>query len=74
MPRFLVDECLPRSVTRSLLAAGYDAVDVRDIGLRGESDAAIHQRATDEGLVYLLQRTTAHSKHYVSVALNLKAD
>jgi predicted nuclease of predicted toxin-antitoxin system len=45
---FVVDESLPRAVTRGLLAAGHDVVDVRDIGLRGATDDAIaaHARAT----------------------------
>lgn len=48
MPRFLIDECLPRAVTRSLSGAGYDAIDARDIGLRGQSDEAVHERAVEE--------------------------
>jgi predicted nuclease of predicted toxin-antitoxin system len=42
---FLVDESLPRAVTRALVAAGHDVVDVRDVGLRGASDDAIAARA-----------------------------
>lgn len=48
MGRFLVDESLPRAVTRALEAAGHDVVDVRDIGLRGASDDAIAARANVE--------------------------
>jgi len=44
---FLVDESLPRAVTRALVAAGYDVVDVRDVGLRGASDDAIASRARE---------------------------
>jgi predicted nuclease of predicted toxin-antitoxin system len=44
---FLVDESLPRAVTRALVAAGHDVVDVRDVGLRGASDDAIAARARE---------------------------
>jgi predicted nuclease of predicted toxin-antitoxin system len=42
---FLVDESLPRAVTRALVVAGHDVVDVRDVGLRGATDDAIAARA-----------------------------
>jgi predicted nuclease of predicted toxin-antitoxin system len=45
MARFLVDEDLPRSTTSELVAAGHDAVDVRDCGLRGAPDEKVHERA-----------------------------
>jgi len=48
MARFLVDESLPRSVVRALVTAGHDAVDVRDVGLRGRPDADIASRAVAE--------------------------
>jgi predicted nuclease of predicted toxin-antitoxin system len=48
MLRFLVDESLPRAVTRALASAGYDTVDVRDAGLRGSTDAAIALTAAAE--------------------------
>lgn len=53
MARFLVDEDLPRSVARELVAVGHDAVDLRDLGLRGSSDADVHARAleTERALV-----------------------
>jgi predicted nuclease of predicted toxin-antitoxin system len=41
---FLVDESMPRAVTRAL-AQAHDVVDVRDIGLRGATDDAIATRA-----------------------------
>jgi predicted nuclease of predicted toxin-antitoxin system len=40
-PRFLVDEDMPRSMIRKLRAAGYEAEDVRDIGLRGHTDEEV---------------------------------
>jgi len=39
--KFLVDEDLPRSTVTLLQGLGYDAVDVRDIGLRGFPDDQI---------------------------------
>jgi predicted nuclease of predicted toxin-antitoxin system len=47
--RFLVDEDLPRSTARALRDAGYLADDVRDVGLRGHSDAEIYERAQSIG-------------------------
>jgi len=41
MTRYLVDEDLPRSLARRLGEAGVDAVDVRDVGLRGASDEQV---------------------------------
>lgn len=51
MASFLVDESLPRAVTRALAAAGQDVVDVRDVGLRGSSDDQVFSRAQAEGRV-----------------------
>lgn len=39
--RFLVDEDLPRSTVKTLSEAGYEALDVRDVGLRGAKDREI---------------------------------
>jgi len=39
--RFLVDEDLPRSTAKALSEAGYEALDVRDVGLRGAKDREI---------------------------------
>ena len=33
---FLIDEDVPRSTVSVLCEAGYDAIDVRDIGLPGK--------------------------------------
>lgn len=41
MWRFLVDEDMPRSTAVALRNAGYAAEDVRDVGLRGHSDADV---------------------------------
>jgi predicted nuclease of predicted toxin-antitoxin system len=39
--RFLTDEDVPRSTARVLRDAGFDVVDVRDVGLRGKSDQEV---------------------------------
>lgn len=39
--RFLIDEDLPRATDRLLRQYGHEAIDVRDIGLRGATDAEI---------------------------------
>jgi predicted nuclease of predicted toxin-antitoxin system len=46
--RFLTDEDVPRSTARVLRDAGFDAVDVRDVGLRGKSDALVFAYAQRE--------------------------
>ncbi|HLA80651.1 MAG TPA: DUF5615 family PIN-like protein [Thermoleophilia bacterium] len=48
---FLVDEDMPRSTARALRQAGYTALDVRDIGLRGHSDADVFAYAQAHNLV-----------------------
>jgi len=49
--RFLVDEDLPRSLARVLRSAGHDALDVRDIGLRGCPDQEVFRAAQDRDAV-----------------------
>jgi predicted nuclease of predicted toxin-antitoxin system len=46
---FLVDEDLPRSLAFTLRAAGYQALDVRDVGLSDLSDAATFAFAQTHG-------------------------
>jgi predicted nuclease of predicted toxin-antitoxin system len=46
--RFLTDEDVPRSTARVLRDAGFDAIDVRDVGLRGKSDALVFAYAQRE--------------------------
>ena len=53
MPRFLVDEDLPRSLARELRTSGADARDVRDVGLRGKADRAVFEFAVANHLVLL---------------------
>ena len=43
--RFLIDEDLPRSTARMLREAGYEADDIRDLGLSGHSDRQIFEEA-----------------------------
>ena len=42
---FLVDEDMPRSTARALSAAGYQAVDVRDVGLKSHPDDDVYAYA-----------------------------
>lgn len=53
MTRFLVDESLPRSVCRELLARGHEVVDARDAGLRGRPDEEVHRYAVSGQRVLL---------------------
>ena len=48
--RFLVDEDLPRSIDGLLRRYGHEAVNVRDIGLKGATDAEVASHAHREGL------------------------
>jgi predicted nuclease of predicted toxin-antitoxin system len=48
MAAFLVDEDLPRSLARRLRDEGWDAQDVRDVGLRGQPDSAVFSFAQRE--------------------------
>lgn len=45
MTSFLVDEDLPRSTAPALHHAGFAAEDVRDVGLRGQSDERVFDYA-----------------------------
>jgi len=38
---FLIDEDMPRSTAPFLQASGYEAIDVRDVGLAGHPDAEV---------------------------------
>jgi len=48
--RCLVDEDLPRSTDTLLRKYNHEAIDVRDIGLRGAKDTAIAQYAQENHL------------------------
>jgi len=51
--RFLVDDALSPEVARGLIAAGYDAIHVRDIGLGAAADPVIFDRAADEDRIVI---------------------
>lgn len=47
---FLIDEDLPRTTGNLLRRYGHEAIDVRDIGIRGAKDSQIASYAQKEGL------------------------
>ncbi|MBI5205226.1 MAG: DUF5615 family PIN-like protein [Nitrospirae bacterium] len=49
----MIDEDMPRSTAKVLKAKGYEALDVRDCGLRGKSDDEIFKFAQKEKAVIL---------------------
>lgn len=51
--RFLTDEDVPRSTARALRDAGFDALDVRDVGLRGHSDADVYAYAQKDDRILI---------------------
>ena len=53
MPKFLVDEDMPRSTSKILSSRGFQVLDVRDCGLRGKSDEEVFKFAQKEGAVIL---------------------
>ena len=48
--QFLIDEDLPRLTGKLFQRYGYEAIDVRDIGLRGARDSQIIAYAQSKGL------------------------
>jgi len=50
---FVIDENMPRATGPVLRAAGYGAVDVRDVGLRGADDARVFAFAQESGVVLI---------------------
>lgn len=53
MVTFLIDEDMPRSTAKELIKAGYQVLDVRDIGLRGQSDDKIFAYAQKHRMILL---------------------
>jgi predicted nuclease of predicted toxin-antitoxin system len=49
--KFVIDEDLPRSLTKILKIKGYEALDIRDHGLRSKSDEEIFEFACKESAV-----------------------
>lgn len=50
---FLIDEDMPRSTAVLLRQEGHATEDVRDVGLRGQSDEKIFQYAQAQGAILL---------------------
>jgi predicted nuclease of predicted toxin-antitoxin system len=53
MVKFLIDEDMPRSTAEVIRAIGYEALDVRDCGLKGKSDKEVFNFAQQESAVIL---------------------
>ena len=53
MPKFVIDEDMPRSTGTILKEHGYDIKDVRDYGFRGAEDEEIYEFAQREKAVIL---------------------
>lgn len=53
MIKFLIDEDMQRSIKGVIEEAGFEALDVRDSGLRGKSDKEIFDFAQKSGAVIL---------------------
>ena len=53
MPKFVIDEDMPRSTGTFLKEHGYDIKDIRDYGLRGAEDEEIYEFAQREEAVIL---------------------
>jgi predicted nuclease of predicted toxin-antitoxin system len=53
MPKFVIDEDMPRSTGLMLKKHGYDVKDIRDHGLRGVGDGEVYAFAQEEGAVIL---------------------
>jgi predicted nuclease of predicted toxin-antitoxin system len=53
MPKFVIDEDMPRSTEVILKEQGYDVKDIRDHGLRGAKDEEIFEFAQKEKAVIL---------------------
>ena len=53
MYRFLIDEDVPRSTARALRTAGYEAEDVRDVGLRGHPDSEVFAYAQAQAAILI---------------------
>jgi predicted nuclease of predicted toxin-antitoxin system len=51
MIKFVVDEDMPRSTSGVLKSRGFEAMDVRDCGLRGKSDEEVFRFAQREKAV-----------------------
>ncbi len=61
MPKFVVDEDMPRSTGQILQTKGYTAMDIRDHGLCGAEDEEIYKFAQEEKAVLFHQVESAYS-------------
>ncbi len=62
--RFLIDEDLPRSTGDLLRQYGHDAIDIRDIGLKGSKDSQIAAYIIDLQATFLSKRKKNLSPEY----------
>lgn len=53
--RFLVDEMFGPDVAQRLTAAGHDAVHVQQLGLAGDEDSVLLERAADDDRVVVTE-------------------
>jgi len=53
LPRFVIDEDMPRSIGRRLQEKGYTILDIRDHGLRGAKDEDIYRFAQEQNAILL---------------------
>jgi len=53
MPKFVIDEDMPRSTAKVLKDCGYEVRDIRDHGLRGANDDGIYQFAQSNQAVLI---------------------
>ena len=53
MPKFLIDEDMPRSTAGALKGRGYEVKDIRDYGLRGADDEKVYQFAQSNQAVLI---------------------
>jgi predicted nuclease of predicted toxin-antitoxin system len=53
MPKFVIDEDMPRSTSKVLKESGYVALDIRDHSLRGAEDHRIYQFSQENQAVLI---------------------
>lgn len=53
MARFLIDEDLPRSIAETIKRIGHEALDSRDLGLRGKTDREVFAYAQKKRAILL---------------------
>jgi predicted nuclease of predicted toxin-antitoxin system len=61
----LIDENMPRSLAAQIVAMGFPAQDVRDIGLRGRPDSEIYEVAVAaEAIIITRDRGFANERNW----------